>query len=57
MTYALLLAFSATISASRHNGLPIQDIWLNVQARGTRAALFVLSCVVLIVAFLICRAW
>jgi urea transport system permease protein len=59
MTYALLLAFFRNdFGFGGNNGLTdFKDILgFNVQAEGTRAALFVLSCVALIVAFLICRA-
>src|SRR5712672_4451071 len=59
MTYALLLAFFRNdFGFGGNNGLTdFKDILgFNVQAEGTRAALFVLSCLALIVAFLICRA-
>src|SRR4029434_6776270 len=59
MTYALLLAFFRNdFGFGGNNGLTdFKDILgFNVQADGTRAALFLLSCLALIVAFLICRA-
>jgi len=59
MTYALLLAFFRNdFGFGGNNGLTdFKDILgFNVQADGTRAALFALSCVALIIAFLICRA-
>src|SRR6266700_849459 len=59
MTYALLLAFFRNdFGFGGNNGLTdFKDILgFNVQADGTRAALFALSCLALIVAFLICRA-
>ncbi len=59
MTYALLLAFFRNdFGFGGNNGLTdFKDILgFNVQAGGTRAALFMLSCLALIVAFLICRA-
>ena len=59
MTYALLLAFFRNdFGFGGNNGLTdFKDILgFNVQAEGTRAALFALSCLALIVAFLICRA-
>ncbi|MGL5165612.1 MAG: urea ABC transporter permease subunit UrtC [Afipia sp.] len=59
MTYALLLAFFRNdFGFGGNNGLTdFKDILgFNVQAQGTRAVLFVLSCVALAVAFLICRA-
>jgi len=59
MTYALLLAFFRNdFGFGGNNGLTdFKDILgFNVQAEGTRAALFLLSCLALIVAFLICRA-
>ena len=59
MTYALLLAFFRNdFGFGGNNGLTdFKDILgFNVQAQGTRAALFVLSCLALAVAFLICRA-
>jgi urea transport system permease protein len=58
MTYALLLAFFRNdFGFGGNNGLTdFKDILgFNVQAQGTRAALFVLSCLALAVAFLICR--
>jgi urea transport system permease protein len=59
MTYALLLAFFRNdFGFGGNNGLTdFKDILgFNVQADGTRAALFALSCVALIAGFLICRA-
>ncbi len=59
MTYALLLAFFRNdFGFGGNNGLTdFKDILgFNVQADGTRAALFLLSCLALIVAFLISRA-
>jgi urea transport system permease protein len=59
MTYALLLAFFRNdFGFGGNNGLTdFKDILgFNVQAEGTRAALFMLSCLALIVGFLICRA-
>ena len=59
MTYALLLAFFRNdFGFGGNNGLTdFKDILgFNVQAEGTRAALFLLSCLALILAFLICRA-
>jgi urea transport system permease protein len=59
MTYALLLAFFRNdFGFGGNNGLTdFKDILgFNVQAGGTRGALFMLSCLALIVAFLICRA-
>src|SRR3978361_1500750 len=59
MAYALLLAFFRNdFGFGGNNGLTdFKDILgFNVQADGTRAALFVLSCVALIIGFLICRA-
>jgi urea transport system permease protein len=59
MTYALLLAFFRNdFGFGGNNGLTdFKDILgFNVQAQGTRAVLFVLSCVALALAFLICRA-
>ena len=58
MTYALLLAFFRNdFGFGGNNGLTdFKDILgFNVQAQGTRAALFVLSCLALALAFLICR--
>ena len=59
MTYALLLAFYRNdFGFGGNNGLTdFKDILgFNVQAEGTRAALFALSCLALILGFLICRA-
>ncbi|MGD9769652.1 MAG: urea ABC transporter permease subunit UrtC, partial [Pseudolabrys sp.] len=59
MTYALLLAFFRNdFGFGGNNGLTdFKDILgFNVQAQGTRAALFVLSCVALAAGFLLCRA-
>jgi urea transport system permease protein len=59
MTYALLLAFFRNdFGFGGNNGLTdFKDILgFNIQSQGTRAALFVLSCLALAVAFLICRA-
>ena len=59
MTYALLLAFFRNdFGFGGNNGLTdFKDILgFNVQADGTRAALFILSCLALIIAFVICRA-
>ena len=59
MTYALLLAFFRNdFGFGGNNGLTdFKDILgFNVQADGTRAALFALSCLALIIGFLICRA-
>src|SRR6201746_1646401 len=59
MTYALLLAFFRNdFGFGGNNGLTdFKDILgFNVQADRTRAALFLLSCLALIIAFLICRA-
>ncbi|HEY0235090.1 MAG TPA: urea ABC transporter permease subunit UrtC [Afipia sp.] len=59
MTYALLLAFFRNdFGFGGNNGLTdFKDILgFNVQAQGTRAVLFVLSCAALALAFLICRA-
>src|ERR1700757_379758 len=58
MTYALLLGFFRNdFGFGGNNGLTdFKDILgFNVQADGTRAALFLLSCLSLIIAFLICR--
>jgi urea transport system permease protein len=58
MTYALLLAFFRNdFGFGGNNGLTdFKDILgFNVQAPGTRAVLFMLSCVALMLAFLICR--
>src|SRR5580704_10166658 len=59
MTYALLLAFFRNdFGFGGNNGLTdFKDILgFNVQADGTRAALFALSCLALMVGFLLCRA-
>src|SRR4030081_3327947 len=59
MTYALLLGFFRNdFGFGGNNGLTdFKDILgFNVQAEGTRAALFLLSCLTLIIAFLICGA-
>jgi urea transport system permease protein len=59
MTYALLLAFFRNdFGFGGNNGLTdFKDILgFSVQAEGTRAALFTLSCLALIATFLICRA-
>lgn len=59
MTYALLLGFFRNdFGFGGNNGLTdFKDILgFNVQAEGTRAALFALSCLALAIAFLICRA-
>ncbi|MFZ5739522.1 MAG: urea ABC transporter permease subunit UrtC [Pseudomonadota bacterium] len=59
MTYALLLAFFRNdFGFGGNNGLTdFKDILgFNVQADGTRAALFMLSCLALAIGFLICRA-
>ncbi|MBS4003014.1 MAG: urea ABC transporter permease subunit UrtC [Afipia sp.] len=59
MTYALLLAFFRNdFGFGGNNGLTdFKDILgFNVQAQGTRAVLFILSCIALALAFLICRA-
>src|SRR5205807_6751091 len=59
MTYALLLGFFRNdFGFGGNNGLTdFKDILgFNVQADGTRAALFALSCLALILGFLICRA-
>ncbi|RJF75131.1 urea ABC transporter permease subunit UrtC [Rhodopseudomonas palustris] len=59
MTYALLLAFFRNdFGFGGNNGLTdFKDILgFNVQAEGTRAALFFLSCLALGIGFLICRA-
>lgn len=59
MTYALLLAFFRNdFGFGGNNGLTdFKDVLgFNVQAEGTRAALFALSCLALIAGFLICRA-
>ena len=59
LTFAgMLLFFRNETGFGGNNGLTdFKDILgFNVQAEGTRAALFLLSCLALIVAFLICRA-
>jgi len=59
LTYALMLGFFRNnFGFGGNNGLTdFKDILgFNVQADGTRAALFLLSCLALIVTFLICRA-
>src|SRR3954469_9727315 len=59
MTYALLLGFFRNdFGFGGNNGLTdFKDILgFNVQADGTRAALFALSCLALNIGFLICRA-
>src|SRR6201994_2062108 len=59
MTYALMLAFFRNdFGFGGNNGLTgLKDILcFNVEAEGTRAALFSLSCLALIIGFLICRA-
>ncbi len=59
MTYALLLGFFRNdFGFGGNNGLTdFKDILgFNVQADGTRATLFLLSCLALIIAFVICRA-
>jgi len=59
MTYALLLGFFRNdFGFGGNNGLTdFKDILgFNVQAEGTRAALFALSCLALIIGFLLCRA-
>src|SRR3978361_254275 len=59
MAYALLLAFFRNdFGFGGNNGLTdFKDILgFNVQADGTRASLFFLICLALIIAFLICRA-
>jgi urea transport system permease protein len=59
MTYALLLAFFRNdFGFGGNNGMTdFKDILgFNVQAEGTRAALFALSCLALILCFLICRS-
>jgi urea transport system permease protein len=59
MTYALLLAFFRNdFGFGGNNGLTdFKDILgFNVQAPGTRAVLFMLSCLALMLGFLICRA-
>jgi urea transport system permease protein len=59
LTYALLLGFFRNdFGFGGNNGLTdFKDILgFNVQAQGTRAALFALSCTALVIGFLICRA-
>jgi urea transport system permease protein len=59
MTYALLLGFFRNdFGFGGNNGLTdFKDILgFNVQAPGTRAVLFMLSCLALMLGFLICRA-
>src|SRR5262252_9326330 len=59
MTYALLLGFFRNdFGFGGNNGLTdFKDILgFNVQAEGTRATLFALSCLFLIITFMICRA-
>jgi len=59
MTYALLLAFFRNdFGFGGNNGLTdFKDILgFNIQSDGTRAALFALSCLGLILAFVMCRA-
>ncbi len=59
MTYALLLGFFRNdFGFGGNNGLTdFKDILgFNIQSDGTRAALFMASCLALIVGFLICRA-
>jgi urea transport system permease protein len=59
MTYALLLAFFRNdMGFGGNNGLTdFKDILgFNVQAQGTRAALFAMSCLALALAFIVCRA-
>lgn len=59
MTYALLLAFFRNdFGFGGNNGLTdFKDIvGFNIQAPGTRAVLFMLSCLALILSFLVCRA-
>ena len=59
LTYALLLGFFRNdFGFGGNNGLTdFKDILgFNVQAQGTRAALFALSCIALVIGFLICRA-
>ncbi|QUS41441.1 urea ABC transporter permease subunit UrtC [Tardiphaga alba] len=59
MTYALLLAFFRNdFGFGGNNGLTdFKDILgFNIQSDGTRAALFVASCLALILAFVLCRA-
>jgi urea transport system permease protein len=59
LTFALMLGFFRNnFGFGGNNGLTdFKDILgFNVQAQGTRAALFFISCVALVVGFLICRA-
>ncbi|MFZ5733114.1 MAG: urea ABC transporter permease subunit UrtC [Pseudomonadota bacterium] len=59
MTYALMLGFFRNnFGFGGNNGLTdFKDILgFNVQAQGTRAALFMLSCLALAAGFMICRA-
>jgi len=59
MTYALMLGFFRNdFGFGGNNGLTDfkEILGFNVQADGTRATLFALSCLALIVGFLICRA-
>jgi len=59
MTYALMLGFFRNnLGFGGNNGLTdFKDILgFNVQAEGTRATLFALSCLALILGFVICRA-
>jgi len=59
MTYALLLGFFRNdFGFGGNNGLTdFKDILgFNIQSDGTRAALFMMSCLALIIGFLICRA-
>jgi urea transport system permease protein len=59
MTYALLLAFFRNdFGFGGNNGLTdFKDILgFNVQTEGTRASLFALSCLALIIGFVMCRA-
>ena len=59
LTYALMLGFFRNnFGFGGNNGLTdFKDILgFNVQAEGTRAALFALSCLALMIGFLICRA-
>jgi urea transport system permease protein len=59
LTYALMLGFFRNnFGFGGNNGLTdFKDILgFNVQAEGTRAALFAISCVALAIGFLICRA-
>ncbi len=59
LTYALLLGFFRNnFGFGGNNGLTdFKDILgFNVQAQGTRAALFAMSCIALGIGFLICRA-